>query len=185
MVPSFLFVVLTCNYRNDALRKQGILPEKAPDPNEQFEEALQKAVREAEENRLENLNLDELAELEDDEDDDFLESYRFANDLERQFDLVDKSVCEKYGNFNLKVCLEVLSPFRNQILLERSRKQASRRGCLSIYSKTSLSIELFNANGKYSSMQTTCSCAKRLCQEISYAQNSQDTWRSVYRRISR
>jgi hypothetical protein len=34
-------------------------------------------VKEAEENRLENLNLEELAELEDDEDDEFLESYRF------------------------------------------------------------------------------------------------------------
>jgi hypothetical protein len=33
-------------------------------------------VEEAEQNRLENLNLDELAELEDDEDDEFLESYR-------------------------------------------------------------------------------------------------------------
>jgi hypothetical protein len=33
-------------------------------------------VKEAEENRLENLNLQELAELEDDEDEDFLESYR-------------------------------------------------------------------------------------------------------------
>ena len=74
-------LVLTCNFRNEALRKQGILPEKPPDPNDQFEEALQQAVQEAEQNRLENLNLDELAELEDDEDDDFLESYRFANDL--------------------------------------------------------------------------------------------------------
>ena len=62
--------------RNDALRKQGILPEKPPDPNDAFEEALQKAVEEAEQSRLENLNLDELAELEDDEDDEFLESYR-------------------------------------------------------------------------------------------------------------
>jgi hypothetical protein len=64
--------------RNDALRKQGILPPKEPDPNDQFEEALQKAVQEAEANRLENLNLDELAELEDDEDDVFLESYRYV-----------------------------------------------------------------------------------------------------------
>ena len=62
--------------RNDALRKHGIIPQKAPDPNDQFEEALQRAVKEAEENRLENLNLDELAELEDDEDEEFLESYR-------------------------------------------------------------------------------------------------------------
>jgi hypothetical protein len=176
MVPSFLFVALISNQRNDALRKQGILPEKPPDPNDQFEEALQKAVQEAEQNRLENLNLDELAELEDDEDGEFLESYRFANDLAREFDLVDKSVCKKYGNFSLKVDLEVWSPLRNQILLKRSRKQASRHGSLSIYSKISLSIELFNADRKYNSMQTPCSCAKRLCQEIPYAQNSQDTW---------
>jgi hypothetical protein len=33
-------------------------------------------VKEAEENRLENLNLEELAELEDDEDEEFLEKYR-------------------------------------------------------------------------------------------------------------
>lgn len=64
--------------RNDALRKQGILPPKPPDPNDEFEEALQLAVESAEANRLENLNLDELAELEDDEDDEFLESYRFG-----------------------------------------------------------------------------------------------------------
>jgi hypothetical protein len=63
--------------RNDALRKQGIIPEKAPDQTELFEEALHQAIQEAEANRLENLNLDELAELEDDEDEEFLESYKF------------------------------------------------------------------------------------------------------------
>jgi hypothetical protein len=51
-------------------------------------------VEEAEQNRLENLNLDELAELEDDEDEDFLESYRFANDLAREFDLRQKRMQE-------------------------------------------------------------------------------------------
>lgn len=60
------------------MRKQGILPEKPPDRTEEFEEALQDAVRDAEANRLENLNLDELAELEDEEDEAFLESYRFC-----------------------------------------------------------------------------------------------------------
>jgi hypothetical protein len=59
------------------LRKQGIIPEKPRDRNDEFEEQLQKAVEEAEANRLENLNLDELAELEDDEDDEFLEAYRY------------------------------------------------------------------------------------------------------------
>jgi len=62
--------------RNEALRKHGILPEKPPDPTDEFEAALQSAVEEAEANRLENLNVDELDELEDDEDDEFLQSYR-------------------------------------------------------------------------------------------------------------
>jgi hypothetical protein len=74
-------ILILC--RNDALRKQGIIPEKPPDRNDEFEEALQKAVEEAEQNRLENLNLDELAELEDEEDDEFLESYRFVICLSR------------------------------------------------------------------------------------------------------
>lgn len=65
------------DYRNEALRNQGILPPKQPDQTEQFEEVLQQAIQEAEQNRLENLNLDELAELEDDEDDEFLETYRY------------------------------------------------------------------------------------------------------------
>jgi hypothetical protein len=41
-----------------------------------IEEALTEARRLAHENRLEGKDLDELAELEDDEDDDFLEQYR-------------------------------------------------------------------------------------------------------------
>jgi len=41
-----------------------------------IEEALNEARRLAHENRLEGKNLDELDELEDEEDDDFLESYR-------------------------------------------------------------------------------------------------------------
>jgi hypothetical protein len=71
-----LLFVHQFNDRNDALRKHGILPEKPPDPNDEFEETLQRVVKEAEDNRLENLNLNELDELEDDEDEDFLESYR-------------------------------------------------------------------------------------------------------------
>jgi hypothetical protein len=43
-----------------------------------IEEALEEARRLAHENRLEGKDLDELAELEDDEDDDFLEHYRYA-----------------------------------------------------------------------------------------------------------
>lgn len=43
-----------------------------------IEEALQEARRLAHENRLEGKDLDELAELEDEEDDDFLEQYRYV-----------------------------------------------------------------------------------------------------------
>lgn len=41
-----------------------------------IQEALEEAHRLAYEHRLEGKDLDELAELEDEEDEDFLESYR-------------------------------------------------------------------------------------------------------------
>jgi hypothetical protein len=68
--------LLTYVRRNDILRKHGVIPEKPPSPTPMIEEALQEARRLAHENRLEGKDLDELAELEDDEDEDFLESYR-------------------------------------------------------------------------------------------------------------
>ncbi|USP82821.1 uncharacterized protein yc1106_10095 [Curvularia clavata] len=61
---------------NDILRKHGVIPEKPPSPTPMIQEALEQARQLAHENRLEGKDLDELAELEDDEDDDFLESYR-------------------------------------------------------------------------------------------------------------
>lgn len=61
---------------NDILRKHGIIPEKPKDPEPLIQEALIEAERRAHENRLEDKDLDELAELEDDEDEAFLESYR-------------------------------------------------------------------------------------------------------------
>ncbi|KAF2146182.1 uncharacterized protein K452DRAFT_283462 [Aplosporella prunicola CBS 121167] len=61
---------------NDILRSKGIIPEKPPSPTPMIEEALTKARRLAHENRLEGKDLDELAELEDEEDEDFLEQYR-------------------------------------------------------------------------------------------------------------
>ncbi|KAF2741362.1 thioredoxin-like protein [Polyplosphaeria fusca] len=61
---------------NDILRKHGIIPEKPPSPTPLIEEALEEARRLAHENRLEGKDLDELAELEDEEDEDFLEQYR-------------------------------------------------------------------------------------------------------------
>ncbi|KAK8234240.1 phosducin family protein [Phyllosticta capitalensis] len=61
---------------NDILRKHGVIPEKPPSPTPMIEEALVEARRLAHENRLEGKDLDELAELEDEEDEDFLEQYR-------------------------------------------------------------------------------------------------------------
>lgn len=61
---------------NDILREKGIIPERPPSPTQQLEEALEEAIRVQHENRLGNLNLDQLDELEDDEDEDFLESYK-------------------------------------------------------------------------------------------------------------
>lgn len=61
---------------NDILREKGIIPERPPSPTAQLEEALEEAVRKQHENRLALKDLDELAELEDDEDEDFLNSYK-------------------------------------------------------------------------------------------------------------
>ncbi|KAI9708802.1 MAG: hypothetical protein M1820_003757 [Bogoriella megaspora] len=61
---------------NDILRKHGVIPEKPPSPTPMIEEALTEAKRLAHENRLEGKELDELAELEDEEDADFLNQYR-------------------------------------------------------------------------------------------------------------
>ncbi|KAK5212024.1 Proteolipid protein 2 [Exophiala xenobiotica] len=61
---------------NDILRKHGIIPEKPKDPEPIIQEALLEAARKAHENRLEDKDLDELADLEDEEDEAFLEQYR-------------------------------------------------------------------------------------------------------------
>lgn len=65
--------------RNDILRKHGVIPEKPPSPTPMIEEALTEARRLAHENRLEGKDLDGLDELEDEEDEDFLNSYRCDN----------------------------------------------------------------------------------------------------------
>lgn len=64
--------------RNDILRKHGVIPEKPPSPTPLIQEAILEARRQAQENRLEDKDLDELDELEDEEDDAFLEKYRFV-----------------------------------------------------------------------------------------------------------
>ncbi|KAM3545185.1 hypothetical protein ARSEF1564_001967 [Beauveria bassiana] len=63
-------------YKNDILRKHGVIPEKPPSPTPMIEEAIVEGRRLAHENRLEGKDLDELDELEDEEDDAFLEEYR-------------------------------------------------------------------------------------------------------------
>ena len=68
--------LLTNNFRNDILRKHGIIPEKPPDPEPIIQEALIDAQKRAHENRLEDKDLDELNDLEDEEDEDFLNQYR-------------------------------------------------------------------------------------------------------------
>ncbi|KAI9781367.1 MAG: hypothetical protein M1816_002387 [Peltula sp. TS41687] len=61
---------------NDILRKHGIIPEKPPSPTPLIEAALLSAQARAHSNRLEDKDLDELAELEDEEDEEFLNQYR-------------------------------------------------------------------------------------------------------------
>ncbi|KAL8966014.1 MAG: hypothetical protein Q9183_003567 [Haloplaca sp. 2 TL-2023] len=68
--------MLTTLFRNDILRKHGVIPEKPPSPTPIIEEALVEARKQAHDNRLENKDLDELDELEDEEDEEFLQQYR-------------------------------------------------------------------------------------------------------------
>lgn len=67
-----------CIYRNDILRKHGVIPEKPPSPTPIIQEAIEEARKKAHENRLEDKDLDELDALEDDEDEAFLEHYRYV-----------------------------------------------------------------------------------------------------------
>jgi len=66
----------TDSIRNDILRKHGVIPEKPPSPTPIIQEALLQARQQAYEDRLEDKDLDELKELEDEEDEAFLEKYR-------------------------------------------------------------------------------------------------------------
>ena len=61
---------------NDILRKHGVIPEKPPDLEPQIQEALIEDQKRLHENRLEDKDLDELHELEDEEDEEFLAQYR-------------------------------------------------------------------------------------------------------------
>ena len=72
ILPSTLIKV-----RNDILRNHGVIPEKPPSPTSMIQEALREAQKEAHENRLEDKDLDELNDLEDEEDEAFLDQYRY------------------------------------------------------------------------------------------------------------
>lgn len=65
-------------FRNDILRKHGVIPEKPPSPTPIIQEALEEAVKRAHENRLQDKDLEQLNELEDEEDESFLERYRYV-----------------------------------------------------------------------------------------------------------
>lgn len=67
---------------NDILRKHGVIPEKPPSPTPLIEEAILEGRRLAHENRLEGKDLEDLDELEDFEDERFLEKYRQQRVLE-------------------------------------------------------------------------------------------------------
>lgn len=78
---------------NDILRSHGIIPERPPSPTQQLEEALDEAVRNQHENRLEGKEIDELDELEDEEDEEFLNFYKQKR-LQQLQELTSKS---KFG----------------------------------------------------------------------------------------
>ncbi|OGE58200.1 hypothetical protein PENARI_c001G00669 [Penicillium arizonense] len=61
---------------NDILRQHGIIPEKPVDPEPLIQEALIDAEHRAYANRLEDKDIDELDALEEEEDEEFLNSYR-------------------------------------------------------------------------------------------------------------
>lgn len=69
---------------NDILRAHGIIPERPKSPTAELEEALGEAVRKQHENRLENKTMAQLDELEDEEDEDFLEEYKMRRFQELQ-----------------------------------------------------------------------------------------------------
>lgn len=123
-------------FRNDILRKHGIIPEKPPSPTAELEEALTEARRLAHEHRLEGKDLDELAELEDDEDEDFLEQYRFVIRFtgEKEFLLT-----AQLGRNGLLRCLPLQQMrsiircilYRSRTIREKSPRRRPKRMCSS------------------------------------------------------
>ena len=62
--------------RNDILRAHKIIPEAPPSPTPIIQQALLEAHQRSHDTRLEDKDIDELHELEDEEDEAFLERYR-------------------------------------------------------------------------------------------------------------
>lgn len=56
-----------------------MIPEKPPSPTPIIQEAIEEARKQAYENRLKDKDLDELDALEDEEDEVFLEHYRYVS----------------------------------------------------------------------------------------------------------
>ena len=55
-----------------------MIPEKPPSPTPLIQDALNEARKQAHENRLEDKDIDELNDLEDEEDEAFLQKYRWV-----------------------------------------------------------------------------------------------------------
>ena len=79
---------------NDILRAHGVIPEREPSPSAQLEAALEESIQKAHDNRLEDKTLDELEALEDDEDEEFLETYK----LKRMAEIQNQASKEKFGS---------------------------------------------------------------------------------------
>lgn len=79
---------------NDILRAKGVIPERPPSPTQQLEEALEEAIARQHENRLEGKALSDLEELEDDEDEDFLQQYK----LKRMAEIAKLQAKSKFGD---------------------------------------------------------------------------------------
>lgn len=61
---------------NDILRAHGVIPDRPKSPTEELERLLEEQVQKQHVNRLEHKTLEELAALEDEEDEEFLEAYK-------------------------------------------------------------------------------------------------------------
>lgn len=79
---------------NDILRAHGVIPERAPSPSAQLEAALEESIQKAHDNRLDDKTLDELEDLEDDEDEAFLEIYK----QKRMAEITSMASKEKFGS---------------------------------------------------------------------------------------